>query len=236
MKSLKQLFLSKNIIKSFTPLLLFLFFFISCDKKNKEDKSEVQIGSQIWMTRNLNVDKFNNGDPIPYAETKDEWVSAGINGKPAFCYFNNDTINAKNYGKLYNWYAVTDNRGLAPSGWKIPSDEDWKLLINSIGGEKDAGTKMKTTFGWEENGNGSNEIGFSAFAGGVRNDRNAEFMHFRKYGHWWSTTNYIYKTLPGQISEGNDGIICYTIASNRSYIQKDIYREGDGLSVRCVKK
>ncbi len=215
-------------------ILLVSILTTSCNKI--DEKKEVKIGPQTWMTENLNVDKFLNGDPIPFAETKDEWISAALNGEPAYCYYNNDINNVKNCGKLYNWYAVTDPRGIAPSGWKIPSDEDWKLLINTVGGEQDAGTKMKSTFGWEENGNGSNEIGFSAFAGGIRVDRNAEFMHFRKYGHWWSTTNYIYKTLPGQISEGNDGIICYTIASNRSYIQKDIYEEGDGLSVRCVKK
>lgn len=72
---------------------------------------EVKIGDQIWMTRNLNVDKFCNGDPIPETKTNEEWIKAGENGKPAWCYYDNDPANGEKYGKLYNWYAVNDPRG-----------------------------------------------------------------------------------------------------------------------------
>ena len=84
--------------------------------------SSVKIGSQVWATENLNVDRFRNGDPIPQAKTAEEWQNAGNNQQPAWCYYNNDPKNGESYGKLYNWYAVNDRRGLAPQGWHIPSD------------------------------------------------------------------------------------------------------------------
>lgn len=67
---------------------------------------EVKVGDQIWMGRNLDVSTFRNGDPIPYAETDEEWEEAGENGEPAWCYYDNDPENGEKYGKLYNWYAV----------------------------------------------------------------------------------------------------------------------------------
>jgi len=71
----------------------------------------VTIGNQVWMTKNLNVDKFRNGDPIPHARTDEEWKKAGENEEPAWCYYESDTRNGEKFGKLYNWYAVNDKRG-----------------------------------------------------------------------------------------------------------------------------
>lgn len=134
---------------------------------------EVTIGNQVWMSENLNVDKFRNGDPIPQAKTDEEWQEAGINQQPAWCYYDNDPANGEKYGKLYNWYAVNDPRGLAPKGWKIPSDEEWSRLTDFLGGERVAGTKMKYTDFWADyegkSGNGTNESGFSGLPGGYRN-------------------------------------------------------------------
>ena len=107
----------------------------------------VNIGKQIWMTKNLNVDKFRNGDPIPEAKTDAEWLSAGENEQPAWCYYDNDPANGAKYGKLYNWFAVNDNRGLAPEGYHIPSDEEWITLENYLGVK--ASQKMKNTSGWD---------------------------------------------------------------------------------------
>jgi hypothetical protein len=109
--------------------------------------NEVKIGTQVWMTKNLNVDKFRNGDPIPQAKTREEWKAAGENKQPAWCYYDNDPANGVKYGKLYNWYAVNDARGLAPAGYHVPSDAEWTILENQLG--SDAGTKMKSTSGWE---------------------------------------------------------------------------------------
>jgi uncharacterized protein (TIGR02145 family) len=148
--------------------------------------TEVTIGKQVWMTQNLNVDKFRNGDPIPEVKTKDEWNKAGNNEEPAWCYYNNDPANGEKYGKLYNWYAVNDLRGLAPVGYHIPSDAEWTILTDNLGGEEVAGTKMKNTSGWIENGNGTNESGFSGLPGGGRNEYGT-FYYF-DYCYWWSST------------------------------------------------
>jgi len=106
----------------------------------------VTIGTQVWMTKNLNVDKFRNGDPIPQAKTDEEWENAGKNKQPAWCYYDKDPANGAKYGKLYNWYAVNDSRGLSPVGFHIPTDAEWTKLVNFLG--SDAGTKMKSKSGW----------------------------------------------------------------------------------------
>lgn len=109
----------------------------------------VTIGTQVWMTKNLDVATFRNGDPIPQAKTNEEWEKAGKNEQPAWCYYNNDPANGAKYGKLYNWYAVNDSRGLAPSGYHIPSDAEWTRLTDFLGGEKVARTKMMSKSGWD---------------------------------------------------------------------------------------
>ncbi len=108
----------------------------------------VTIGTQVWMTKNLDVAKFRNGDLIPEAKTNEEWDEAGRNRKPAWCYYNNDPANGAKYGKLYNWYAVNDHRGLAPEGYHIPSDKDWEVLSDYLGGVDVAGKKIKSNIGW----------------------------------------------------------------------------------------
>jgi uncharacterized protein (TIGR02145 family) len=105
---------------------------------------EVTIGTQVWMTKNLNVDKFRNGDPIPEAQTQEEWLKAKKNHQPAWCYADNDPANGKKYGKLYNWYAVNDSRGLAPLGWHIPSEDEWKTLRDYTGGGLNDDKKLKS--------------------------------------------------------------------------------------------
>jgi uncharacterized protein (TIGR02145 family) len=148
----------------------------------------VVIGIQIWTTENLNVDHFRNGDAIPEAKTAEEWKAAGNAKRPAWCYYDNDPKNGKKYGKLYNYYAVNDARGLAPSGWYVPSDEEWNVLSIFLGGEDIAGIKMKSTAGWWGNGNGTNSTGFSALPGGFRSDSDGEFFGINGYGLWWSSS------------------------------------------------
>ena len=120
----------------------------------------VKIGSQVWMTKNLNIDRFRNGDLIPEIKTNEEWKYACDNNLPACRYYNNDPVSGENFGRIYNWYAVNDSRGLAPKGWHIPSQNEWRQLIDFLG-ENQAGTKMKSTSGWQSNGNGTNESGFN---------------------------------------------------------------------------
>ena len=147
----------------------------------------VTIGTQVWMTKNLDVSTFRNGDPIPQAKSNAEWQAAGENKQPAWCYYDNDPANGAKYGKLYNWYAVNDARGLAPAGWHIPSYDEWTILTDYLGGKSVAGNKMKSKSGWEANGNGTNSSGFSALLGG-NSSRWGRFDFIGLNGYWWSST------------------------------------------------
>jgi len=191
--------------------------------------NEIKIGSQVWMTENLNVDRFRNGDLIPEAKTADEWKKAGKEGNPAWCYNNNDPVNGQRFGKLYNWYAVNDPRGLAPEDWKIPSNEDWRHLSNFLGGEEVAGKKMKSTNGWNsdegKSGNGTNESGFSGLPGGDRNI-NGDFGDIGYGGTWWSSTV--------DTSEGSDAWF-WGLAYFRGYFGGHFIYKSNGYSVRCLR-
>lgn len=204
---------SKNPVKSLP----------SVEKKSNEDFESVTIGRQVWMAKNLNIDTFRNGDPIPHITSDKEWIEYGEKGKPAWCYYDNDSANADKYGKLYNWHAVNDSRGLAPVGCKIPSNEDWNCLTEFLGGEKVAGTKMKSTNGWNKNGVGSNESGFSGLPSGFR-DNIGNFFLLGKTGKWWSSskvdeTNSFYSSL----SHRNATLIMNFINKNQ------------GAAIRCIK-
>ena len=131
----------------------------------------VTIGSQVWTSKNLDVATYRNGDVIPQVQDPNAWENLTTG---AWCYYDNDASNGTKYGKLYNWYAVNDPRGLAPKGYHIPSDAEWTQLSDYLGGESEAGTKMKSTSGWVENGNGTNSSGFSGLPGGYR-DYNGAF-------------------------------------------------------------
>ncbi len=115
------------------------------ENNNDNDLEGIKIGTQTWSAKNLDVSTFRNGNPIPEAITNEEWEKAGKQGKPVWCYYNNDPKNGKIYGKLYNWYAVNDKRGLAPEGWHVPTDAEWATLITYLGGKDVAGGKLKET-------------------------------------------------------------------------------------------
>jgi len=160
----------------------------------KPQYESVRIGNQEWMTRNLDVERFKNGDLIPHVKSDEEWVKVGQNGQPAWCYYDNDPENGKKYGKLYNWFAVADSRGLSPIGWHIPSDDEWTSLVGYMG-EDVAGHKMKSVEGWEAkikgvfyNLNGDNSSGFNALPGGSRFG-NSNFYDIRSEAVFWSATD-----------------------------------------------
>jgi len=184
---------------------------------------QIKIGDQTWSSKNLDVDTFRNGDPIPHAETEEQWKQAGENGKPAWCYNKNDPANGKKYGKLYNWHAVNDPRGLAPEGWHVPSDDEWEILVDHLGGKDIAGTKMKSTGGWKNDGNGTNESGFSGLPGGYR-DFLGTFSGIGKDGYWWSSTEL--RTYSAWT--------CYLYYFN-GIVSRNDYDKKNGFSVRCLR-
>ncbi len=143
------------------------------------------IGSAIWSAANLDVSTYRNGDVIPQVTDPTAWASLTTG---AWCYYNNDPANGAIYGKLYNWYAVIDSRGLAPEGWHIPTDAEWAALITALGGSTVAGGKMKTTgtAQWKSPNTGAtNESGFTGLPAGQR-WMDGIFWDVGNYSFWWS--------------------------------------------------
>ena len=226
----------KNSVYLSGCFILFLcLIFSSWDiKKKPETKQiygEIKIGNQIWMSRNLDVVTFRNGDTIPEAKTKEEWLKAGGKRQPAWCYFNNDPANGAVYGRLYNWYAVSDPRGLAPEGWHVPSSGEWLTLRNVLGGKKaHTGKKLKSITGWDDNGNGTDSCGFKALPGGSRMTtymfvKNQGFDGLGNMGLWWSSI---------QHRKGDD-VFCFVLYGKKKEAKFWWDDPIEGLSVRCVK-
>ena len=207
-------------IKRVIYLIISILILISCENANSI--KSVNIGNQTWMSDNLNVDFFKNGDKIEEVKNDDDWKKAILEKKPAWCYYKNDINNGKKFGKIYNWYAIIDERGLAPDGWRIPNNEDWLELSNYLGGEKIAGTKLKSTYGWKNQGNGSNESGFNALPGGYRFS-NGTFNKIEKYIYWWSIS---------KPKKENDYWIAYVRFNESDFNIEDF---GEGCYVRCIK-
>lgn len=197
---------------------------VNSDSKEELPHKEIVIGKQIWSSKNLNLDKFRNGDSIIETKSNDEFAQACISGKPAWFYYGNDLANGEKYGKLYNWYAVSDPRGLAPEGWHIPSDEDWKSLIDYLGGTEVAGEKMKNTKEWGGTDSEiTNESGFSGLPGGKCDDQ--ESMEIGETGCWWSSTD-SNETMAMNIELSDIFSSVSICESNKKYL---------GYSVRCLK-
>jgi len=183
-----KLMSEENFMKSFPDL----FDAASVKKVSPSKKTSplavpengILIGSQCWMTKNLDVSVFRNGDKVPEAKTAKAWKEAAANGHPAWCHYDNDKDRGMTSGKLYNWYALIDPRGLAPEGWRIPGRDDWENLVKSLGGVKKAGEKLKSTEGWITNG--TNESGFGAVPGGERKAEGTFLSGY--YGYIWTAS------------------------------------------------
>jgi uncharacterized protein (TIGR02145 family) len=197
----------------------------------KPKYESVRIGNQEWMTRNLDVDRFRNGDLIPLVELYEEWEKAGENGEPASCYYDNNPDNGKKYGKLYNWHAVNDPRGLAPGGWHVPTVEEWAILEKFLG-ENFAGTEMKSHDGWEafeneygeiQDGNGCNSSKFNALPSGYCSN-GGRFFKVNVHAFFWSSTKLF-----------NTSAHYRQLRYNSDYLNSSNESKSFGASVRCLK-
>ena len=144
------------------------FFLMSCssppkrnDNNSSHEMAEVQIGNQVWMARNFDGVTFSNGDSIPHAKSTEEWEKAGKAAKPAWCNYQNDAGMGSKFGRIYNWYAINDPRGFCPKGWHVPTNDEWIILENFLGGS-DAGRRLKC----DTSGNSMSK--FCALLGGYR--------------------------------------------------------------------
>jgi uncharacterized protein (TIGR02145 family) len=180
---------------------------------------------QIWTSINLDVETYRNGTKIPQVQDKNAWSKLTTG---AWCYYENKTANGKKYGKLYNWYAVNDPRGLAPKGYHIPKFwEEWSFL-NEFDGEKDSGSKIKSTTGWDNNGNGTNTNGFNGLPGGYRT-ADGNFLSIGECGMWWSST---VDGTEGFLRRGTSWAV--DLHASSKWSGSPIYLR-TGCSVRCVK-
>jgi uncharacterized protein (TIGR02145 family) len=187
------------------------------------DLGTVIIGIQEWTVKNLDVSRYRNGDIIPEVKDPEEWARLTTS---AWCYYDNDPENGKMYGKLYNWFAVNDPRGLAPEGFHIPSDNEWSILTTFLGGKDIVGGKMKATGTslWKSpNTAGSNKSGFSGLPGGCRS-KSGTFANIGVDAIWWSS------------SESSAADAWYRdLDYNNGGANRLDYSKESGYSVRCLK-
>jgi uncharacterized protein (TIGR02145 family) len=187
----------------------------------------VIIGTQVWMAKNLDVDQYRDGTSIPTNLTNAEWVVATAG---AGADYNNDPAFGAIYGKLYNWYAVSDPRGMCPIGFHIPSAVEWDLLISYLGGASVGGGALKEmgTAHWVSPNNGAtNSSGFQALPGGSRYPADGVFANLASNGGvwalWWTTT-----------PENGGGRYKGVVGSDPA-VYGGNSPKNTGFSVRCLK-
>jgi uncharacterized protein (TIGR02145 family) len=180
------------------------------------------IGTQTWLKENLKTTKLSDGTPITNTTLSDDWK---ILTTPAYCWYNNDPTYKSVYGALFNWYAVNTNK-LCPDGWHVPSDAEWTILTNFLGGESVAGGKLKetgTTHWYDPNYGATNESGFMALPGAARANYGV-FDNIGPAGNWWSSSE-----------NGAYGPWYRAIYANSTVVNSLNANPKEGLSIRCVR-
>lgn len=188
----------------------------------------VKIGNQIWMTKNLDVDCYANGDIIPEVQNADDWknIKSG-----AWCYFMNDSKYGTKYGKIYNWYVLQNLSNIIPTGFKLPSKEDWEILKQNTKSidypqyEKYpnwwCATHLKSINGWNKR-NGDNLHNFNALPCGHRNSA-GKFKE--DLVGFWSCS----------IDENNNPYYMFIHDSENLAFLSRASNKNDGWYIRCIK-
>lgn len=200
------------------------------------DYSTVQIGEQCWFAENLRSENYENGDVIPANLNDSEWFSTALGatavyGEGDIYCFNyspdgdacDEVWSLSEFGRLYNWYAVDDIRGICPSGWHVPTLVEWTIMTDFLGGATNAGLQMKTTYGWANGNNGTNSSGFSGLPGGYRGPPSEVFGNVGFNGFWWSSS-----------SDGSLPSLVYLASSSETAYQST-HNPRSGRSIRCIK-
>lgn len=192
------------------------------DSRDSLKYKVVRIGSQIWMAENLKAIKYNDGEQIPLVTDGAEWINKYT---PAYCWYDNDSsLYAQTFGAIYNWYTVNTEK-LSPIGWHIPSDDEWNEMVEYLGGDSIAGSKLKETgnLHWtDSNIDATNETGFSALPGGYR-ATDGNFYHIGLKEHWWTSTLFSSTHSVKIDINGENGIVN---SGNGNKI--------GGVSIRCI--
>ena len=199
-----------------------------CESKSVSANSQsynpqdVKIGSYFVTSKNLDVSKYRNGEEIPQVNDPNQWANLETG---AWCYFNNDPTNASIFGKLYNWYAVHDPRGIAPIGYHVISDDEFTSIINVLGGDFQAGSKLNSVNSCD-NGIGSNESGFNGVLGGYRSPT-GNFNYLYEFGGLWSSNEDI---------NNNNNAWYRQLNCNKPSVPRASNSKNIGFSVRCIKQ
>ena len=185
----------------------------------------VKIGNQVWMVENLRVTRFNNGVAIPNIPDTKNWV---IPGTGYFCWFNNDITTYSGYGALYNWWASSDVRNAAPVGWHVPTDAEWTVLVNYLGGEPTSGSLLKekgSTHWSAANIDGTIQSGFTGINGSSRfADATFDLNGFYEFSYFWSSTE-----------DTADLAASRTLFSSKGSVYRGSSSKLMGMYIRCVK-
>ncbi|MBK9636397.1 MAG: T9SS type A sorting domain-containing protein [Bacteroidetes bacterium] len=216
--------------KSILILLVFSFMLLNTQAQTITDidgniYNTITLGTQIWTKENLKTTRFNNGDSIAT-------TSLPINNDSTSIFqwsYNQDSLNIPVYGRLYTWYAVTDNRNVCPTGWHVPSEAEWISLANFLGGDTIAGDKMKeigTTHWLSTTGSVSNSSDFTALPGGQRGNPTG-FSNLYTLGAFWSTTAWGSSAFPRAY--------IFSLQANSGALHQSISVANCGFAVRCVK-
>ncbi len=195
----------------------------------------IVIGTQQWMRENLDVSFFRNGDPIPYSDAGSFF---GLT-TPAWTWYNGSAANGEIYGKLYNWYAVNDSKGLCPTGWHVPTSAEWLTLSTTLGSSS-AGIYMKSaryispeTPIWDRGdgtNTGTNFSGFTGLPGGIINFNGS--IRMGSDGYWWTSTSY--SPIPGNPEfDQTFAVYLRNVQSNLTFASN--YEKAEGMSVRCIR-
>ena len=196
----------------------------TCDSPSMDgyDYAVVEIGDQCWFAENLRTTVYADGSAIP--EETDNTAWAGLSAG-ARCDYDNDASNVATYGRLYNWYAATDAAELCPTGWHVPTDDEWTALETYLGANGHSGTEgaaLKSTSGWA-GANGTDDFGFSALPGGSRYDTDGLFNDAGNIGSSWSSS-----------PSGGDAW-SHDMFSYGPGIYRNDYGPRNGFSVRCLR-
>jgi uncharacterized protein (TIGR02145 family) len=214
---MRLLFLPQTTLIIAISIFTILTSFV-CNNSYEIEFKHITINGKSWMAENLNIGHFSNGDVIYEVKSNEEWEKAGELKRPAWAYYDNKEANGKKYGKLYNWYAINDSRGLAPEGWHIPSIDEWKDLFDFLG--DGAVYQVKKKSAWKKNGKGHNSSGLSVIPGGSR-FIDGSFRNFGEITEFWAKTE-------------KDSLNAYNVTIHENIFIVSNFKN-NGFYVRCVK-
>ena len=211
------------------------------------DYETVQIGEQCWFAENLRAENYRNGEEVPNVLDWNFWLNDTIGATALYgegdqaCYSNatngdacDDEFALSQYGRLYNWFAISNPMEICPAGWHVPYDMEWVSLEVELGMELfeansvglrglDEGEQLKSIYGWKADGGGTNSSGFGAWPGGYRIESTANFVLAGISGWWWTAT------------ESDDQAWYRQLLYDLSTVDRNVKDKAVGMSVRCIK-